>query len=81
MELLFTAPIGTMLPLSTLTGTSSVSPACSARPHVASHVFWGSAHVLESCADVHACSVTFRPPGGDVTAAPVYKSYQTPVLS
>ena len=27
---------------------------------------------------LRACSVTFRPPGGDVMAAPEYKSYQTP---
>ena len=39
VELLLTAPIGTMLPLSTLTGTSSVKPACGAGTHVASHVF------------------------------------------
>lgn len=39
VELLPTAPMGTMLPLSTLTGTSSVRPACGAQPHVGSRVF------------------------------------------
>ena len=37
---------------------------------------------LLACAGIikslHAFSVTFRPPGGDVMAAPEYKSYQTP---
>ena len=39
VEALPTAPMGTMLPLSTLTGTLSVRPACDAASHVGSRIF------------------------------------------